>query len=125
MPGVIALIIDLAPKRSYAVFNAGAYLNGHVALVDDFEFYTFKHPHSGIKPVYQRKKLQQCGESPSEPFINAGAKTKAPLVSLQNSTLSIPRTQIVDITERIAHDMLHAMAAVFFAYFLFGGIKRK
>jgi len=73
----------------------------------------------------QRKKQQQCGESPAEPFINPGARTKAPLVSLQNSTLSIPRTQIVHITENLAQDMLHAMAAVFFAYFLFGGIKRK
>jgi hypothetical protein len=25
----------------------------------------------------------------------------------------------------LATDMLHAVAAVFFAYFLFGGIKRK
>jgi hypothetical protein len=25
-----------------AVINAAAYFNGHVALVDDFEFYTFK-----------------------------------------------------------------------------------
>jgi hypothetical protein len=28
--------------------NAGAYFNGHVALVDDYEFYTFNHAHSGI-----------------------------------------------------------------------------
>ncbi len=44
-------------ETQYAVVKAGAYLNGHEAFVDDFEFYTYKHPHSGIKP-YQSKKQQ-------------------------------------------------------------------
>jgi hypothetical protein len=105
--------------------NAGAYFNGHVALVDDYEFYTFNHAHSGAVTINQRKKKQRCGDSPAEPFINAGADNTGPLFSLHNSTLLSPGTLIVHTTENLAQEMLHAMAAVFFADFLFGGIKRK
>jgi hypothetical protein len=47
------------------------------------------------------------------------------LVSLQTSTVLLYGTQEIDNTENDEQDMLHATAAVFFADFHFGGIKRK
>jgi hypothetical protein len=42
----------------YAAVNAAAYFNGHDVLVDDYEFLTFKQPHSGIASVNLSKKQQ-------------------------------------------------------------------